>query len=146
MHFTIPNQEAWPALVHELRPFLKGGETLLLQGDLGSGKTSLVGAILAFLGSSDAVSSPTFSLVNEYQAPFGPVFHFDLYRIHSIEELFDFGFEEYFRPDALVLIEWPAIARELIPAEHLLLKFSYAPEGGRHVEVLKNGLFSSGEL
>ncbi|TNE78195.1 MAG: tRNA (adenosine(37)-N6)-threonylcarbamoyltransferase complex ATPase subunit type 1 TsaE, partial [Bacteroidetes bacterium] len=118
----------------------------MLQGDLGAGKTSLVGAILQHLGSSDVVSSPTFSLVNEYQAPFGYVYHFDLYRINGVEELYDFGFEEYFRPDSLVIIEWPEIARDLLSDEHTLLKLSYAPEGGRYVEVLENGLFSSGEL
>jgi tRNA threonylcarbamoyladenosine biosynthesis protein TsaE len=79
----------------------------ILDGEMGAGKTTFIRAICAQLGISDA-SSPTFSLVNEYLTKSGmKVFHFDLYRIKSLEEALDFGFEEYIDQKAYVFIEWP---------------------------------------
>ena len=84
--------------------------TCLISGAMGAGKTTLVKLICQKLGVNESVSSPTFSLVNEYQSSTGnAVFHFDLYRIKSEEELYDMGFEEYLDKRAYVFIEWPEI-------------------------------------
>ncbi len=82
----------------------------LISGDMGAGKTTLVKLICQKLGVDESVSSPTFSLVNEYQTTSGNlVYHFDLYRLKDEEELFDLGFEEYLDRGAYVFIEWPEI-------------------------------------
>lgn len=80
-------------------------KTLLFYGDMGAGKTTLIKAIVAALGSQDEVSSPTFSLVNEYSADEGLIYHFDLYRIEDLEEAYNFGIEDYLDSSHWKLIE-----------------------------------------
>jgi tRNA threonylcarbamoyladenosine biosynthesis protein TsaE len=83
-------------------------KVLLISGEMGSGKTTLIKAIVKQLSSSDTVSSPTFSIVNEYATTNGiPIFHFDLYRIESKAELDELGFDSYFQSPAYIFIEWP---------------------------------------
>lgn len=82
-------------------------KTLLFYGDMGAGKTTLIKAIVAALGSQDEVSSPTFSLVNEYSADEGLIYHFDLYRIEDLEEAYNFGIEDYLDSSHWKLIESP---------------------------------------
>ena len=100
---------------------LAGGNTVIaFSGELGAGKTTFIQAICRNLGIEVEVNSPTFSLVNEYFTPEGnSIFHFDLYRIETPEELFDMGYEEYFYSGSLCLIEWPEKARNLIPDDAL---------------------------
>ena len=82
-----------------------------LNGDMGAGKTTFIKSICQELGVKELISSPTFSLVNEYETEKGSsVFHFDLYRVNDSEELYDLGFEEYLDKNCYVFIEWPAIA------------------------------------
>lgn len=86
-----------------------------LQGDLGAGKTTFVKAFCQYLQVSDKVSSPTFSLVNEYESPSGQcIFHMDLYRLEAEEELINIGFEEYLESDAICFIEWPEIGAQYL--------------------------------
>ena len=89
---------------------------------IGAGKTTLIQAICNQLGVADKVVSPTFALVNEYKADEGtPVFHFDFYRINKIEEVFDFGYEEYFySSEGICLIEWPELIESLLPEEGVI--------------------------
>ena len=83
-------------------------KVLLFSGDMGAGKTTLIASILKQLGSIDRVSSPTFSIVNEYHCSEGRLaYHFDLYRIESIDELNEFGFDSYLNTNAYIFIEWP---------------------------------------
>ena len=82
-------------------------KTFLFYGNMGVGKTTLIKAIAAVLGSVDDVSSPTFSIVNEYETCNGLIYHFDLFRIKDIEEAYNFGIEDYFYSDHYKLIEWP---------------------------------------
>lgn len=82
-------------------------KTLLFYGNMGVGKTTLIKAIVAALGSKDEVSSPTFSIVNEYEIEDGLIYHFDLYRINDIEEAYNFGIEDYLYSEHYKLIEWP---------------------------------------
>ncbi|MBD0831944.1 tRNA (adenosine(37)-N6)-threonylcarbamoyltransferase complex ATPase subunit type 1 TsaE [Aestuariibaculum sediminum] len=90
-------------------------KTLLFHGDMGAGKTTLTKAIIKALGSEDEVSSPTFSIVNEYELQNDKIYHFDLYRIKDIEEVYNFGIEDYLESGHWILIEWPDIIEDLLP-------------------------------
>jgi len=90
---------------------------ILLEGDMGSGKTTLIKEIAKQLGSTDEVSSPTFAIVNEYETPEKKIYHFDLYRLKDECEALDFGIEEYLSDQqAYSFIEWPGIIENILPA------------------------------
>ena len=103
--------EEWQQIVDEILPNLKYN-ILILKGNLGAGKTTFTQFLLKNLESEDEVSSPTYAIVNEYHTPKGTVFHFDLYRMKSIEEVYDIGMEEYLDNAFLCIIEWPEIYEE----------------------------------
>lgn len=102
---VLEKLEDWQRVIDNILPQLKYN-ILLLNGDLGAGKTTFTKFLLARLGSSDKVSSPTYSIVNEYNTENGKVYHFDLYRMSSIEEVYDIGIEEYLYNGFLNIIEW----------------------------------------
>ena len=89
-------------------------KTLLFYGDMGVGKTTLIKTIVKVLGSSDEVCSPTFSIVNEYKLNDDKIYHFDLYRINDIEEVYNFGIEDYLDSDYWKFIEWPEKIQPII--------------------------------
>ena len=91
-------------------------KVLLFHGEMGAGKTTLIKEICKELGSDDSISSPTFSIVNEYiTLNNDTIYHFDFYRINSIEEAYNIGIEDYFYTDAWCLIEWPSVIKNLLP-------------------------------
>jgi len=98
---------------------------VLFQGEMGSGKTTLIKEVCRQLGVSEEVSSPTFSLVNEYQGKMGPVYHFDFYRLEAEEEALDFGVEEYLDSGHWCLLEWPEKISNLLPEEYTTLIIEY---------------------
>lgn len=102
---VLEKLEDWQRVIDNILPQLKYN-ILLLNGDLGAGKTTFTKFLLARLGSSDEVYSPTYSIVNEYDTENGKVYHFDLYRMSSIEEVYDIGIEEYLYNGFLNIIEW----------------------------------------
>lgn len=115
---AIDSPDDLPDAAEALLDALGGRTVVALRGEMGAGKTTLVGAILARLGSKDTVTSPTFALINHYRAAAGrPVYHFDFYRIDRIEEAYDFGYEEYFYSGELCLVEWPEKIEELLPED-----------------------------
>ncbi len=87
---------------------------ILFYGNMGVGKTTLIKALVNEIGSKDEISSPTFSIVNEYELEDDKIFHFDLYRIKSIEEVYNFGIEDYLDSNHWILIEWPALIENLL--------------------------------
>lgn len=98
---------------------------LLLRGSMGAGKTTFIKMLCDEMGVLDVVTSPTFALINEYHTEFGdPIYHFDLYRVESPEELFDLGYEEYFYSGDLSLIEWPEMIESLIPYDDKNIKIA----------------------
>jgi tRNA threonylcarbamoyladenosine biosynthesis protein TsaE len=108
---------------------------IAISGEMGAGKTTFIQAICRSLGVPVEVNSPTFSLVNEYLTPEGnTIFHFDLYRIESQEELYDMGYEEYFYSGSLCLIEWPEKASNLIPDDALMVHIVVAENRSRLVQ------------
>ena len=91
-------------------------KVLLFHGEMGAGKTTLIKEICKELGSDDSISSPTFSIVNEYiTLNNDTIYHFDFYRINSVEEAYNIGIEDYFYTDAWCLIEWPSVIKNLLP-------------------------------
>ena len=108
MQFKIHKIEDWQEVVNQILPELQHN-ILLLKGNLGAGKTTFTQFLLKNLGSNDEVSSPTYAIVNEYHTPKGNVFHFDLYRMKSIGEVYDIGMDEYLDNAFLCIIEWPEI-------------------------------------
>lgn len=111
MEFKITKIEDWQHVVNEIMPHFKHN-ILLLKGNLGAGKTTFTKFLLKNLGSKDEVSSPTYAIVNEYHTPKGKVFHFDLYRMKNITEVYDIGMDEYLDNAQLCIIEWPEIYEE----------------------------------
>ena len=104
-----------------------------LYAPMGAGKTTFTTAVCRVLGvREDAVSSPTFSIVNEYRTAAGDsVFHFDFYRIEKVAEALDIGFFDYIDSGALCLMEWPENIEEILPEETLKVRISVAPDGAR---------------
>jgi len=100
---------------------IKSPVLILLKGELGSGKTILAKGIAESLGYKDELTSPTYNLVQEYQAD-QEIIHMDLYRLDNSEELLEIGFEDYLSRDAVILIEWPEIAFSIIPADFIYIE------------------------
>jgi tRNA threonylcarbamoyladenosine biosynthesis protein TsaE len=100
---------------------------ITLDGDLGAGKTTLARAICAGFGVQDEVTSPTFAIVHVYEAPKSPVYHIDLYRLDGTRDLQNIGWDDLVQSDALLLIEWPERAGELLPVDHVPIQL-------RHIE------------
>ena len=110
------------AVSKHLAELVSEEKIILFSGEMGAGKTTLIKEFCKYLEVQNEVSSPTFSLVNEYESKVGPVYHFDLYRIQSEEELYDIGYEDYFYSGYLCLVEWPEMASGIIPANHISVK------------------------
>jgi tRNA threonylcarbamoyladenosine biosynthesis protein TsaE len=105
-------------------------------GAMGSGKTTLIKTVCKLLGATDSVTSPTFSLVNEYVTTGGnTLYHFDLYRINTMEELFDLGYEEYFFGDSYIFVEWAEKAESLLPDVFVQVYLDEISPGSRQVMI-----------
>ena len=113
-------------------------KVLLFQGAMGAGKTTLIKALCQKLGVSDRVSSPTFSLVNEYQALEGKVFHFDLYRIEEEYEALDFGIEEYWDSGAWCFVEWAERIPSLLPSSYTEVQLTVIDATTRSLTVVQH--------
>lgn len=111
MQFTIHHMDDWQHIAEKVASALEHN-ILLLKGNLGAGKTTFTQFLLKKLESEDEVSSPTYSIVNEYNTPQGKVYHFDLYRLKNIDEVYDIGIEEYLDNAFLCIIEWPEVYEE----------------------------------
>ena len=110
-------------------------KTLLLYGAMGSGKTTLVKALVSQLGGEKDTSSPTFSIVNEYEVKDDIVYHFDLYRINSESEIYDIGFEDYLYSSHYNFIEWPEKATSIIPKDADSLYVIINQDGSRSLKL-----------
>jgi len=114
LHFKINSVDEWRNIAESIKSRIIHN-VLFLEGDLGSGKTTFTRYLLQTIGSTDNVSSPTYSIVNEYDTSMGKVFHFDLYRLKSRSELYDIDIEEYLENSYLSIIEWPEILEKEMP-------------------------------
>lgn len=105
------------------------------EGNLGAGKTTLIEALCRALGSNDSLSSPTFSIINEYQIPKGLIIHSDWYRLKNIEELLDIGMEDYLHSDNYCMIEWHQIGEPILPRPYLLISINTLEDISRTLAV-----------
>ncbi|HET6225123.1 MAG TPA: tRNA (adenosine(37)-N6)-threonylcarbamoyltransferase complex ATPase subunit type 1 TsaE [Bacteroidia bacterium] len=116
---TLTDLSELPSIAKKLLESLDGEKVVAFHGEMGAGKTTLIKAMCEALGVVDTVSSPTFSIVNEYRTASGQkIYHFDFYRIKSVEEAYDMGYEEYFYSKAYCFIEWPEKIGELMPLSY----------------------------
>ncbi|MBK5246107.1 MAG: tRNA (adenosine(37)-N6)-threonylcarbamoyltransferase complex ATPase subunit type 1 TsaE [Peptostreptococcaceae bacterium] len=104
---------------------LKKGDVVALIGDLGTGKTTLTKYIGEGLGITEMVTSPTFTIIQEYYSGKLPLYHFDVYRINDIEEMAELGYEEYFYGDGITIIEWADKIMEIIPEHAIVINIEY---------------------
>lgn len=118
--------------------YMKKYNKLLFSGPLGSGKTTLIKGIMHEIGYNANVSSPTFSLINEYTVKDKMIYHIDLYRINEVDELYEIGFDEYLRSGNICLIEWPKIAMKMIDKDFVHIKLKEISKNKRSLEIKKS--------
>lgn len=104
-------------------------------GGMGAGKTTFIKALCQQLGVKDAVTSPTFAIVNEYGSDIGPIYHFDFYRIKNLAEVMDLGFDDYAYSGHLCLIEWPELIEDLLPDNTVSVHIEETDNGMRKITV-----------
>ncbi|MFW5658260.1 MAG: tRNA (adenosine(37)-N6)-threonylcarbamoyltransferase complex ATPase subunit type 1 TsaE [Bacteroidota bacterium] len=139
--YTIDSVEGLPFVASKILKHINKPRVVLLQGDLGAGKTLLIKEICSQLNVVDTVNSPTFSIVNEYSTETGDtVFHIDLYRVENEAELLDIGFEEYIFSSNFCFIEWPEKAGSLIPREMMKVTIEKLSETRREIIIFPEQL------
>ena len=124
-------EAAGAALAERLSP----GAVVALYGDLGAGKTCFVRGLARGLGIDARVSSPTFTIVNEYRAGARELFHFDMYRLANADELFDIGWEDYLRRGAVCAVEWSENVEDAFEGDEITVRISTLPDGARKIEI-----------
>jgi tRNA threonylcarbamoyladenosine biosynthesis protein TsaE len=124
----LADEAATLALGRALAPALKPGTVVWLDGELGAGKTTLARALLCSLGHAGPVKSPTYTLVEVYVVSSLYLYHFDFYRLMDPQEFLDAGLDEYFRDDAVCLVEWPDKAAGCVPPADLAIRLRF-PDG-----------------
>ena len=121
----LKNEEETRAFGLELGASLRKGDIVALIGDLGTGKTALTKYIAEGLGIRETITSPTFTIVQEYRQGRLPLYHFDVYRIGDPEEMYELGYEEYFYGDGVCVIEWADLIEELLPEYTKTIRIEY---------------------
>ncbi|MBK7134246.1 MAG: tRNA (adenosine(37)-N6)-threonylcarbamoyltransferase complex ATPase subunit type 1 TsaE [Bacteroidales bacterium] len=118
MKIIIKDKKHLHSAARELLKHYGKNKIFAFYGGMGAGKTTIIKAICEELGALDIISSPTFTLVNEYKTEAGEtIYHIDFYRIKKQEEVFDFGIEEYLTGDSWCFMEWPGLVEEILPPE-----------------------------
>lgn len=142
MNKTTNSPKETKTIAHELAQSLDGGEVLALVGDLGAGKTTFMQGLAEYFNIADAVSSPTYTLIQEYDLPdretikIKKLVHIDCYRLDTAEQLLEIGITDYFeRPDVVVVIEWADRAKAIIPANTTWITFDHKEENQRTITI-----------
>ncbi len=122
MILETKSSEETEAIGKKLGEAAKAGQIYTLDGELGVGKTILTKGFAKGLGISEAISSPTFTIIQEYEEGRMPFYHFDVYRIGDVEEMEEIGYEEYFFGEGVCMIEWGSLIEELLPEETIRIR------------------------
>ena len=134
MQIHIPSPEALGQAARQFVSAMGPHRVFALYGKMGAGKTTFTKAVCQALGVTDAVNSPTFAIVNEYETASGaPVYHFDFYRIKQLGEAQDMGCDDYFYSGHLCLIEWPELIEPLLPEDAVRVDIIEEPDGSRTI-------------
>lgn len=131
MKIKLNSELELPEAASALLNFAGDEKVFLLEGEMGAGKTTLIKTICRNLDVSDTASSPTYSIVNEYEYPGGKVYHFDFFRIKNEIEAFDIGFEEYLDSGEYCFIEWPDMISNLWPLHYIRIRIDQDEDGSR---------------
>jgi len=132
----INSLEEYPAAAKEFIEAMGDNRIFAFYGSMGTGKTTFIKSICESMGVEDAINSPTFAIVNEYETAKGEtVFHFDFYRIKSLAEVYNMGYEEYIYSNAYCFIEWPELIEELLPEEAVKVTITEENDGTRTVKI-----------
>ena len=137
--YTVSIQEEWGEIIPLIMQKLGDRRILTIEGPMGSGKTTFVSLLMAYLDSLDEVSSPTYGIVNEYSTgnpEFPIVYHMDLYRLNSLEEALALPIEDYLYSGNLCIIEWPELIESILLEDILRMQISIGEEGARNVVFL----------
>jgi tRNA threonylcarbamoyladenosine biosynthesis protein TsaE len=135
----ISNDEEETILLGEkIGELLEPGQIILLSGELGAGKTILVQGICNGLGVDEDVTSPTYTLINEYEGEL-TVYHMDLYRLEDEEDLYDVGVEDYLDTEGIVLIEWPDLVYDLLPPDFVYIRLVVLDDNTRKITIEAEG-------
>ena len=129
----LKTEEDTKALGLELAKCLNKGDIIALVGDLGTGKTTLTKAIAAALGVTETITSPTFTIVSEYESGQFPFYHFDVYRVHEEDELFEIGFDEYLEGNGVCVIEWGDLVQAILPPRTKWIYLDYGENDGERI-------------
>ena len=133
MDFKVNHLADLPEVADKLIANFPSSRIFLFFGAMGAGKTTFIKTLCEKLGVLDKVSSPTYSIVNEYQSNKGKVYHFDFYRLKAESEAFDMGYEEYFYDGNYCLIEWPEKIKNLWPPEYVKVTISVVNDQERFI-------------
>lgn len=133
IEISIPSLDGIASAAREFVAQIGTNRVFAFYGNMGAGKTTFIKAVCEQLGVKDAVTSPTFAIVNEYESDMGAIYHFDFYRIKNLREVMDLGFEDYAYSGNLCLMEWPELIEELLPENTVNVNISETPGGGRTV-------------
>jgi len=126
-----------PTAAKQILEMIGDKRIVLLKGNLGAGKTTLTQQIVSTLGHTGSTSSPTYSLVNEYEGRNGPIYHMDLYRLNDLDEAYDIGIEDYLYSGNYCFIEWPELIMDMIEGEpYAQMNIEQVEDGVRKVEIL----------
>ncbi len=136
MEISIHSIEQIDKAAIEFVAAINGRTVFAFYGKMGAGKTTFIKAICETLGVQDVINSPTFAIVNEYEAANGrPIYHFDFYRIKKLSEAYDMGCEDYFYSGNLCFIEWPELIEEVLPDDTVKVTIEELPDGTRKVRL-----------
>ena len=129
----IKNEHDTEEFGMKLASSLEPGDIVALIGDLGTGKTTLTKYIAKGLGVTENIDSPTFNIVMEHKSGIIPLFHFDVYRLSSGDELLDIGADEYFYSDGVCIIEWADIVADVVPEKAKVILIEYGEKQGERI-------------
>ena len=128
MEFLSHSPAETEALAQRLAENLHPGDVIAYEGGLGMGKTAFTRGLARGLGYSGHVTSPTFTIVNEYEGTGLPLFHFDMYRLGGAEDLFDIGWEDYLDRGGICAVEWSEMVSDALPPDTIFVRFARLPE------------------
>lgn len=136
MKIIISDKKQLHKAAHQFIKLTGGKKIFAFYGAMGAGKTTIIKTICELLGAMDTVTSPTFTLVNEYKTKKGnSIYHIDLYRIRKTEEVFDFGIEEYLSGGSFCFMEWPELIEDLLPEETVKVRIIVKDSGERILDI-----------